>query len=93
MANAKARKTRTLSLRLSEQEFDALKSLYTAHGARSISAFVRASMQTMVASRSDYGALDLRIQEIDGKLSLLDSAVTSLSQIIESVLAERKGLA
>jgi hypothetical protein len=76
-------------LRLSEQEFDALKSLYSARGARSISEFARAAMQSVISSQGDYAALELRIQEIDRRLSLLDSEVASLSQIIRPVHVER----
>jgi hypothetical protein len=93
MTNAQSRKTRTLSLRLSEQEFEALKSLYTAHGARSMSEFARAAVQTVITSRSDRAALELRLQEIDTKLSLLDSEVARLSQIIRALLAERRSIA
>lgn len=80
------RKNRTISLRLSEREFEALKSLYAANGARSISEFIRAAMQPLIAEPSHNGnghALELKVQEIDGKLSILDSEVARLTQLFE----------
>ncbi len=90
MSVSTSKRTRTLSLRLSEEEFETLKTLYAAHGARSISDFARAAMQTVIASRTGPGALELRMQEIDGKLSLLDTEVARLSQVIEAALQPRK---
>lgn len=80
------RKNRTISLRLTEREFEALKSLYAANGARSISEFIRAAMQPLIAEPSHNGnghALELKVQEIDGKLSILDSEVARLTQLFE----------
>ena len=87
------RKTRTISLRLSEQEFEVLKSLYTARGARSISEFARSAMQTVITGpgNGDRYPLELKVQEMDGKLSVLDSEVARLSRVLESELAARNG--
>jgi len=84
------RKTRTISLRLSEGEFEALKSLYASHGARSISDFVRTSMQRVISEAAAHSyALELKVQEIDGKLSLLDGEVARFSRFLESGLQGR----
>ena len=81
---ATIRKSRTISLRLSEREFEALKSLYAANGAKSISEFIRAAMQPLIAEPSYNGhALELKVQEIDGKLSILDGEVARLSQLLD----------
>ena len=78
------RKSRTTSLRLSEREFEALKSLYVANGAKSISEYIRAAMQPLIAEPFYYGhALVLKVQEIDGKLSILDGEVARLTRILE----------
>jgi hypothetical protein len=78
------RKSRTISLRLSQREFEALKSLYAANGARSISEFIRAAMQPLINGNSHTGhTLELKVQEIDGKLSVLDGEVARLTQLLE----------
>ena len=81
-----------MSLRLSEPEFEALKCLYAAHGARSISDFVRTSMQRVIseAASASY-ALELKVQEIDGKLSLLDGEVARFSRFLEGGPPARPG--
>lgn len=77
------RKSRTISLRLSQQEFEALKSLYQANGARSISEFVRAAMGRLVSvPPQPTQALHLKIQEIDGKLTILDGEVARLTHLL-----------
>jgi len=78
------RKNRTISLRLSEHEFEALKALYAAHGARSISDFVRSAMNRIISEAShDSSPLELKVQEIDGKLTVLDGEVTRLTRLLE----------
>ena len=78
------RKNRTISLRLSEREFEALKTVYTVHGARSISDFVRSTMNKVISeSARDNCALELKVQEMDGKLSLLDSEVARIIHLLE----------
>jgi hypothetical protein len=81
---ATIRKSRTISLRLSEREFEALKSLYAANGAKSISEFIRIAMQPLIAEPSPNGqALELKVEEIDGKLSILDGEVARLIYLFE----------
>jgi hypothetical protein len=78
------RKNRIISLRLSEREFEALKTLYHAHGARSISDFVRSTMNRVISQTPrDNGSLELKVQEMDGKLSLLDGEVARLTQLLD----------
>ena len=78
------RKNRTISLRLSEREFDALKHLYALHGARSISEFIRATMNRIIDENpSDEHALDVKVQEMDGKLTILDGEVARLTALLE----------
>jgi hypothetical protein len=78
------RKNRTISLRISEREFDALKQLYEAKGARSISELIRSAMQPLIAGTSREGhTLELKVQEIDGKLSILDSEVARLTNLLK----------
>ena len=81
-----------ISLRLSDEEFAALQALYTTHGARSVSEFVRDAMQRLIAEPGSGGvSLEVKVQEIDGKLSLLDGNVARLSRLIENEPAPRQG--
>ena len=78
------RKNRIISLRLSEREFEALKALYAAHGARNISDFVRSTMNRVISETThDNCALELKVQEMDGKLSILDDEVARLTHLLE----------
>jgi Arc/MetJ-type ribon-helix-helix transcriptional regulator len=78
------RKSRTISLRLSEREFEALKNLYAANGARSISEFIRTAMQHLIGdTHQENRALELRVQEIDGKLTILDGEVARLTNLLK----------
>jgi hypothetical protein len=77
------RKNRTISLRLSDREFEALKKLYAAHGARSISDFVRSSIGRVIGENQEACALELKVQEMDGKLTLLDGEVARLARLLE----------
>jgi hypothetical protein len=79
------RKNRIISLRLSAQEYDALKALYSAHGARSISDFARSAMQRVIAGPGGgHVALELKVEELNGKVNVLDTEVARLIQLIES---------
>jgi Arc/MetJ-type ribon-helix-helix transcriptional regulator len=81
-----------ISLRLSDEEFEALRSLYTTHGARSVSEFVRDAMQRLIAEPGTGNvSLEVKVQEMDGKLHLLDDNVARLSRLIQSEPAPSQG--
>jgi hypothetical protein len=81
-----------ISLRLSDEEFEALRSLYTTHGARSVSEFVRDAMQRLIAEPGTGNvSLEVKVQEMDGKLHLLDDNVARLSRLIQSEPAPQQG--
>jgi hypothetical protein len=78
------RRTRTISLRLSEQEFAALKSLYAIHGARSISDFARTALQSLLAgTANDQFALEMKIKQYDRKIESLTAALARISALVE----------
>ena len=84
------RRTRTISLRLSEQEFAALKSLYAIHGARSISDFARTALQSLLAgAANDQLAIEMKIKQFDLKLESLAAAMVRLSALVEKEGATR----
>src|SRR5512132_1298667 len=85
------RKSRTISLRLSEQEFEALKSIHAERGLRSLSEFVRGAMHRVLSEKTEEKFdLETKVQEIDGKLSLLDGEVARLSRLLVGRMGQLK---
>jgi hypothetical protein len=84
------RKCKIISLRLSDEEFEALRTLYVLHGARSVSEFIRNAMQRVIAEPPDGNlSLEVRVQQMDGRLTLLDGEVARLSRLIADEAALR----
>jgi len=82
MANTN-RKTKMISLRLSNEEYETLHNLYRAHGSRSISDFARNAMQKVISGAAPSRSLETRLQELDGKMSALDHEVSRLVKLLE----------
>jgi Arc/MetJ-type ribon-helix-helix transcriptional regulator len=81
---APTRKTHTISLRLSAGEFEALQSLRSEGSLRSVSEFVRETMNRALFEKAEgKPSLEFKVQEIDGRLQVLDSEVARLSRLIE----------
>ncbi len=88
------RKSRMISLRLSNEEYESLRSLYRVHGSRSVSEFARNAMQKVIGeSRSPSGNIEGRLQELDEKMTTLDQEVSRLVRLIESRVANSGTLA
>jgi hypothetical protein len=80
-----------ISLRLSNEEYDSLRSLYRVHGSRSVSEFARNAMQKVIGeAQSAPATIDVRLRDLDAKMSSLDHEVGRLVQLIESRLAQPK---
>jgi hypothetical protein len=75
------RKGRTISFRISDEEYASLKLLYRAHGARSLSDFARLSMQR-VAALEDRLKSDLlsRIDSLDARVGTLEARLLQNSR-------------
>jgi hypothetical protein len=85
------RKSRMISLRLSNDEYDALRSLYRVHGSRSVSEFARNAMQRVIGeAQSGPVLVETRLQEIDAKMTFLDQEVGRLVRLIESRVLETR---
>lgn len=85
------RKTRMLSIRLSEDEYERLKELCVAEGARSISDLTRSAVQRLLypAAASDQGVqLVERMQQLDGMVRVLNREVRRLSSLVDGAEAE-----
>lgn len=88
MAESK-RKTKMISLRLSSAEYEALRAIHGSHGARSVSEFARQAMQKVIAnSVPATHVIKMRLDELDGKMTVLDREVTRLVQSLERQLGE-----
>jgi predicted DNA-binding protein len=82
------RKSRMISLRLSDEEYEALRSLYRMHGSRSVSEFARNAMQKVIGESvpAASSTLETRILDLDSKMASLDHEVARLVQLIEARL-------
>ena len=82
------RKSRMISLRLSDEEYESLRSLYRLHGSRSVSEFARNAMQKVIGESAAPGGntLESRIVDLDSKMNSLDHEVARLVHLIEARL-------
>jgi hypothetical protein len=85
------RKTRIISLRLSEEEYESLKSVYPSRGVRSLSEFARDAMHKVAGVVPPGGAnIEDRVELLHGKVAVLEGEVTRLLRAISIGAAERK---
>lgn len=80
-----------LSIRLSEDEYERLKELCVAEGARSISDLTRAAVQRLLdpaTGTMQNGHLVERMQELDGMMRVLNREVRRLSSLVDGTAAE-----
>ena len=84
------RKTRMLSIRLSEDEYERLKELCVAEGARSISDLTRSAVQRMLYPSQAEPSVHLveRMQQLDGMVRVLNREVQRLSLLVDGAPAE-----
>ena len=79
------RRTRTVSFRLSEEEYKELRDVCLSHGIRSMSDFARLTTQWWIdADGGPNESLLATIQELQGKLRELDCQVKRLSGEVPS---------
>jgi hypothetical protein len=78
-------KNKILSFRLSEEEYETLKTCCEAQGGRSMSDLARVAVQTLVMNGGGAGekAIQSRLNALDGRVQVLDLAVGRLTQILE----------
>jgi hypothetical protein len=82
------RRTRLISFRVSEEEYEALKHLRAVVGARSVSDMVRNSMLHVTAHGGDHGALE----KLQSHFVYLEQRVLDLDRLVRDlagVTAER----
>ena len=88
MAESK-RKSKMISLRLSSAEYESLRSIYSQYGTRSVSEFARQAMQKVIAGTVQQPAsiIKMRLDELDGKMNVLDREVNRLVEVLEKQLS------
>ena len=85
------RKSRIMSLRVSEEEYENLKAIYASRGVRSLSEFARDAMfQVLGQDGSDGRTLEDRVQLLDGKVAMLEGELQRLSRAIAFDVASRR---
>ncbi len=85
------RKNRIMSLRLSEEEYENLKSVYASRGVRSLSEFARdAMLQVLGHDASDGRTLEDRVQLLVGKIAMLEGELQRLSRVVAIEVASRR---
>jgi len=80
------RKSRMISLRLSNEEYELLHSLYRVHGSRSLSEFARDAMKKVIqdsSSESNTNTFESRLGDLDVRMQELDVTVGRLVNLIE----------
>lgn len=76
-----SKKSRTITLRISEEEYEALKSTYAAHGVRSVSELARTAIQRVIGDQ--HPGLESRVDALDGKVDDLKDEVARLARQLE----------
>lgn len=85
MAESK-RKSKMISLRLSSAEYESLRAIYSQYGTRSVSEFARQAMQKVIEGATagpQTSVIKMRLDELDGKMNVLDREVTRLVKVLE----------
>lgn len=79
------RRSRMISFRLSEEEYEALKGSCSQNGARSVSDLARSAMHQFLGNgrlpRPDR-SFESELERLNGRIAMLDRAVERLAQIV-----------
>jgi hypothetical protein len=78
-------RNRLVNFRLSEDEFERLKSSCDVFGARSVSDFARSSVLSRLAEIPSSNESSGRITDLDGKVATLEARVGQLIRLLDAV--------
>lgn len=86
-----ARRTKTLSIRISEDEYETLKAFYSSSGTRNVSAIAREALRRLVQDQAEpENDIESALRSLDQRLGALQGKVSSLSRTVaERLLGER----
>ena len=84
-------RTRIVTFRLAEEEFERIKNMCAEEGARSMSDYARNSLCNSIGARGAHAdaGLDSRVGRLDRKVEELDQAVKILTQLVGDGLSAR----
>src|SRR5215475_3894292 len=90
------RRSRTVSVRLSEQEYQKLLSCCVNRGARSLSDLTREAMQVLLArsdgdSNADGDGLEIEMERLHGRMKELDHEVKRLAGLVAKAAPSAEG--
>jgi uncharacterized protein (DUF1778 family) len=90
------RKTKMISIRVSESEYDLVKSHYAAMGGRSVSAFAREALQVVMrrpahekSDRESESDRETQVRQLTDKLNTLQGEVTMLTRLVSERLSPK----
>lgn len=86
----RSRRSRTISIRLSEEEYVGLKRLCTVTGARSVSDLTRDAMRVVLNGADKDDVMGFRMDEFGALLKSLDRKIDELAAGITSSRANRE---
>lgn len=84
------RRSRTISIRLSEEEYVGLKRLCTVTGARSVSDLTRDAMRVVLNGADKNDVMGFRMDEFGAILKTLDRKIDELAAGISSTKSDRE---
>ncbi len=77
------RRSRTVSFRLSDEEYDSLKSVTASRGARSVSEFTRSVACKMSAAGNVFEKLEDSLRILNDRMEELDRRIRTLTEVLE----------
>ncbi len=83
-------KSRMISVRLSEEEYSALRQLCSVMGARSVSDMTRDAMRALLNPTSRDGGSGAHLEEFRSRINQLDRKVEALAERLASSERQRK---
>jgi hypothetical protein len=84
-------RTRIVTFRLAEEEFERIKNMCAEEGARSMSDYARTSLCNSISAREAHAdaGMDARVGRLDRKVEELDQAVKVLTRLVGDGLSAR----
>jgi hypothetical protein len=80
------RRSKMVSFRLSEQEYQGLVSLCGARGARSLSDLARDAMHNLLGASNgseSAGGVEIEVRKLNGRIEEIDRGLKRLTQLLE----------